>query len=322
VPDLIGMGDSDKLLPGDDRRYTFRRHREFLDALLDELGVTRDVTLVVHDWGSALGFDWGRRHPDRVRAIAYMEAIVRPFDGWDHWPAAQRSIFQALRSPAGEEMVLERDLLFEELLPALIQRTLADDEMNEYRRPFRAPGEDRLPTLVWLRQIPMGGEPADVHELVARYAEWLAATLGIPKLFVNAKPGTIMTGAQRDFCRTWPDQQEITVRGLHFLQEDSGPEIGREIAAWLGSGAVCSPLSFAVAGMPARPGFPEDNRPTALIVTPERGVSSRQLGQGRSDATGAVTAAHEQRVVVSVREVLDGDLRVVSEKLLELRPGG
>jgi haloalkane dehalogenase len=233
APDLIGMGDSDKLPAGDERRYTFTRHREFLDTLLNQLEVTRDVTLIVHDWGSALGFDWARRHPERVRAIAYMEALVQPLDGWDRWRAALRSTFQALRSPAGEEMVLQRNLFVEAILPGGIQRTLTDHEMNEYRRPFRTPGEDRLPTLVWPRQIPIGGEPADVHELVAQYAEWLAVTPGIPKLFVNAEPGAILTGAQREFCRTWPDQHEITVPGVHFVQEDSGAEIGREIAAWL-----------------------------------------------------------------------------------------
>jgi haloalkane dehalogenase len=233
APDLIGMGDSDKLPAGDERRYTFARHREFLDALLEQLGVTEDVTLVIHDWGSALGFDWARRHPERVRGIAYMEAIVQPLDGWDQWPEGARSIFQGFRSPAGEDLILERNLFIEAILPASIQRTLADDEMDEYRRPFRAPGEDRLPTLVWPRQIPIGGEPADVHEIVAQYAAWLAATPGIPKLFVNADPGSILIGAQREFCRTWPDQEEVTVSGLHFIQEDSGPEIGGAIAAWL-----------------------------------------------------------------------------------------
>jgi haloalkane dehalogenase len=233
APDLIGMGDSDKLPPEDDGRYTFARHREFLDALLEQLGVTEEVTLVLHDWGSALGFDWARRHPGAVRGIAYMEAIVQPLPGWDGWPEAARGIFQAMRSPAGEELILEKNVFVENILPASIRRTLTDTEMDEYRRPFATPGDDRLPTLVWPRQIPVGGEPADVAADVGAYAEWLASTPGLPKLFVNADPGIILVGPQREFCRGWPDQTEVTVPGLHFVQEDSGPQIGRAIAGWM-----------------------------------------------------------------------------------------
>ena len=233
VPDLIGMGDSDKLGAEDPRRYTFARHREFLDALLDTLGVGGDVTLVVHDWGSALGFDWARRHPQRVRAIAYMEALVRPVTGWDEWPRDARPIFQGLRSAAGEQLILERNIFVERILPASVLRPLTEDEMGEYRRPFAAPGDGRLPTLTWPRQIPVAGEPADVHDDCAAYAAWLASAAGLPKLFVNAEPGSILTGAIREFCRTWPDQTEVTVPGIHFVQEDSGAEIGQTIGAWL-----------------------------------------------------------------------------------------
>jgi haloalkane dehalogenase len=238
APDLIGMGDSDKLPDTDRGRYTFARHREFLDALLAELGVTHGgddekVTLVVHDWGSALGFDWARRHPDRVRGIAYMEAIVRPFADWDDWPEAARQVFQGFRSPAGEQMVLEHNVFVERVLPGSILRTLTEDEMAEYRRPFLSAGDDRLPTLTWPRQIPIGGEPADVAETASAYADWLARTPGLPKLFVNAEPGAILTGSQREFCRSWPDQTEVTVPGSHFVQEDSGKRIGQAIAAWL-----------------------------------------------------------------------------------------
>jgi len=233
VPDLIGMGDSDKLGAEDPRRYTFARHREFLDALLDTLDVGGDVTLVVHDWGSALGFDWARRHPQRVRAIAYMEALVRPVTSWDEWPRDARSIFQGLRSAAGEQLILERNIFVERILPASVLRPLTEDEMGEYRRPFAAPGDGRLPTLTWPRQIPIAGEPADVHDDCAAYAAWLASAAGLPKLFVNAEPGSILTGAIREFCRTWPDQTEVTVPGIHFVQEDSGAEIGQAIGAWL-----------------------------------------------------------------------------------------
>jgi haloalkane dehalogenase len=233
APDLIGMGDSAKLADDDQGRYTFACHRDFLDAFLDAVGVRDDVTLVLHDWGSALGFDWARRHPGAVRAIAYMEAIVRPFPGWEHWREKSRGIFQALRSPAGEQMVLDENLFVEKILPMAVLRDLTDEEMAEYRRPFAAPGDDRLPTLVWPRQLPIAGAPADVVEICDDYAEWLAATPGIPKLFFNVEPGAILIGAQREFCRTWPDQTEVTVAGSHFVQEDSGSEIGRVIADWL-----------------------------------------------------------------------------------------
>jgi haloalkane dehalogenase len=234
APDLIGMGDSDKLGPDDPHRYTFARHREYLDALLDVLDVGQDVVLVLHDWGSALGFDWARRHPGQVRAIAYMEALVRPVAGWDEWPAAARSIFQRMRSAAGEEMILEHNAFVERILPASVLHPLTEADLAEYRRPFAEPGDARLPTLTWPRQIPIGGQPADVHAICAAYADWLATAPGLPKLFVNAEPGSITTGAIRETCRAWPDQDEVTVPGVHFVQEDSGAEIGQAIAAWLG----------------------------------------------------------------------------------------
>ena len=227
APDLIGMGDSDKLPAADERRYTFTRHREFLDALLAQLGVTRDVTLVVHDWGSALGFDWAYRHPDRVRAIAYMEAFVTALT-WEDYDPRRRDVFQRLRSRSGEEMILEHNLFVEAILPGGIQRTLADDEMNEYRRPFRASGEDRLPTLVWPRQIPIDGAPPTVDDIVRSYSRWLARSQ-VPKLFINAEPGALLTGRPRELCRTWPHQTEVTIAGKHFLQEDSPSQIGEAI---------------------------------------------------------------------------------------------
>ena len=233
APDLIGMGDSEKLPSGDDSRYTFAGHREYLDALLEKLGVASEATLVLHDWGSALGFDWAYRHPQAVRGIAYMEAIVRPLSGWDEFPESGRNIFQGLRSAAGEQMILEQNVFVERILPASVLRKLTDEEMNEYRRPFLAAGQDRLPTLVWPRQIPIGGEPADVVEICDGYARWLAEARGLPKLFINADPGSILTGSQREFCRGWPDQVEVTVPGVHFIQEDSGEQIGKAIAGWL-----------------------------------------------------------------------------------------
>ncbi len=231
APDLIGMGDSDKLEPSGPDRYTFVEHRSYLDALLAELGVTENVTLIIHDWGSALGFDWAHRHPEAVRGIAYMEAIVQPMT-WDAWPEAARGVFQGFRSEAGEGMVLENNVFVDRVLPGSILRKLTDAEMEVYRRPFLEPGEGRRPTLTWPRQIPIEGEPADVVEIVDAYGRWLAES-PVPKLFINADPGAILIGPQREFCRSWPNQTETTVAGNHFVQEDSPDEIGQAIAAWL-----------------------------------------------------------------------------------------
>lgn len=230
APDLIGMGDSDKLPVSGSESYTFVEHREYLDALLDGLQLGDRITLVVHDWGSGLGFDWANRHRDRVFGIAYMEAIVRPVT-WEDWPEAARSIFQALRSDAGEELVLEKNMFVERILPASMMRALTSEEFDVYRAPYVESGESRRPTLTWPRQIPIGGEPAEVHDIVASYAEWMA-TNELPKLFINADPGSILTGDQRAFCRTWRNQTEVTVGGIHFIQEDSPDEIGAAILAW------------------------------------------------------------------------------------------
>ena len=224
APDLMGMGRSGKVPAG---TYRFADHARYLDAWFDKLNLDH-VTFVVHDWGSALGFHWAHRHPDRVRAIAYMEALVRPVM-WEEWPAAARQIFQAMRSPAGEEMVLQKNVFVERILPASVLRGLTPEEMEHYREPFRHAGESRRPTLTWPREIPVDGEPADVVAIVDAYSKWLASS-AVPKLFINGEPGSILVGAQREFCRRWPNQREITVRGSHFLQEDSPAEIGRAIA--------------------------------------------------------------------------------------------
>jgi len=227
APDLIGMGRSGKAPAG---AYRLADHARYLDAWFDALDLRR-VTLVGHDWGSALGFHWARRHSERVKALVYMEAIVRPLT-WAEWPEAARKVFQAMRSPAGEDMVLAKNVFVERILPASVLRGLSAEEMDHYREPFREPGQGRRPTLTWPREIPIDGEPADVVALVDEYARWLAGS-PLPKLFVNANPGSILVGAQREFCRAWPNQQEVTVRGSHFLQEDSPAEIGQAIARFL-----------------------------------------------------------------------------------------
>jgi haloalkane dehalogenase len=233
APDLICMGDSDKLLSSGPGSYTFVEHRRYLDALLAALRVHERVTFVVHDWGSALGFDWANRHRNAVRGLAYMEALVRPLTR-DEMPEALRPVFQALRSQAGEAMVLEHNLFVEELLPRQILRGLTEGEMAYYRRPFAEPGEGRRPTLTWPRQVPLDGEPAEVVKIMSSYAQWLTHS-PVPKLFVNGEPGGILIGAPREFCRSWPAQTEVTVRGLHFLQEDAPDEIGQAIADWMGT---------------------------------------------------------------------------------------
>ncbi len=230
APDLLGMGDSAPLPDPGPGSYTFADHRRHLDAFLDAIDLPEQIVLVVHDWGSSLGFDWARRNPDRVSGIAYMEAIVAPM-GWDDWPEGARRPFRMMRSEAGEEAVLQQNFFVERILPSSIIRELSDEEMAEYRRPFTEPGEGRRPTLSWPRQMPLAGEPAEVVSLVTEYAEWLAGS-PVPKLFVNAEPGMILTGPQREACRKWPNQTEVTVAGLHFVQEDSGTEIGEAIAAW------------------------------------------------------------------------------------------
>jgi haloalkane dehalogenase len=228
APDLVGMGRSG---PSRSGGYRFVDHYDHLEAWMAAVGAVDRVVLVVHDWGSGLGFHWAHRHPDAVRGIAYMEAIVAPVS-WSDWPEASRGIFGGLRSEAGEGMILDKNVFVERILPASILRDLSDEEMDRYREPFREPGESRRPTLTWPRQIPIDGEPSDVHAIVEAYGEWLA-TAPVPKLFVNAEPGAILVGRQREICRAWPHQTEVTVPGVHFLQEDSPDEIGAAVAAFI-----------------------------------------------------------------------------------------
>jgi haloalkane dehalogenase len=228
APDLIGMGES-----GRADSYRFVDHVRYLDAWFEALELDRPVTLVGHDWGSALAFHWARRHPERVKGIAYMEAIVRTLS-WDDWPEAARRIFQGMRSEAGEEMVLEKNVFVENVLPGSVLRDLTDEEMAVYRRPYVEVGESRRPTLTWPRELPIDGEPADVVTIVDAYSQWLSHC-DVPKLFIAVDPGAILIGEQREFCRGWPNQREVTVRGNHFVQEDSPHEIGEAIAEWYAS---------------------------------------------------------------------------------------
>ena len=227
APDLVGMGRSGRAPSGS---YRFVDHARYLDAWFAAVGIGDRVILVGHDWGGALLFDWARRHADRVQGLVYMETIVRPLE-WEEWPEQARNIFQAMRSPAGEDLVLQKNVFVERILPASVLRALTEAEMAAYRAPYLEPGESRRPTLTWPRQIPLAGEPKEVVAIVEASGKWLARS-PLPKLFINAEPGSILVGAQREFSRAWPNQEEVTVKGRHFIQEDSPHEIGGAIAAF------------------------------------------------------------------------------------------
>jgi haloalkane dehalogenase len=224
--DYVGMGNSS---PAPDGNYRFFDHQRYLDAWFDAVGAGRDVILVVHDWGSALGFSWAQRHPEQVKAIVYMESIVRPFRSWDEWPRLTRAFFQAQRGPEGESLILDQNLFIDYLLPL---RAVPAEAMEVYRRHFRNPGPSRQPMLSWTRDLPIAGEPADVVGVVDSYARWLAGS-PIPKLFIDAEPGGFLIGDQREFCRAWPNQETITVDGAHFLPEDAPKEIGEAMARFV-----------------------------------------------------------------------------------------
>ena len=233
APDLVGMGDSDKLDDSGPGRYTFIEHAEYLYALFDELDLN-NVTLVIHDWGSALGFNWAALNPEKIKFIIYMEAITGPIESWDDWPEQARNIFQLFRSDAGEELILEKNFFVERVFAGDVgmHRALEKQELDAYIKPFEKEGESRRPTLTWPRQIPIEGEPAEVVEIVKNYAKFMSETK-IPKLFINADPGSILIGKQRELARKWPNQKEVTVNGGHFIQEVSPDEIGESIKDFL-----------------------------------------------------------------------------------------
>ena len=229
--DLIGMGDSEKLADSADSA-TFTEHSRYFEAALEALGITDNIILVIHDWGSALGFHYAARHSERVAGICYMEGIVMPVPSWEDWPENARNIFQTFRSDAGEEVVLEKNIFVGTRIAGLSNSRLSETEMAVYRAPFAETGETRRPTLTWPRQIPIAGEPPEMVEVAAHYADFMAAS-DMPKLFINAEPGSILTGKMRDFCRTWSNCIEVTVAGTHFIQEDSPDEIGNALSTWI-----------------------------------------------------------------------------------------
>ncbi len=231
APDLIGMGGSDPLPDSGPGTYRFSEHARVVEELLERLEVGQNAILVGHDWGGALLFDWACRHAEAVQGIAYMETLVCPVT-WKDWPDDARNIFQAMRSDAGEKIILEKNVFIEKILPNSVLRDLSEEEMEIYRNPFPDAGERRRPMLSWPREIPVDGEPAEVVNVVKAYGGWLQES-GCPKLFINAEPGSILVGPQREFCRSFPNQREVTVRGLHFIQEDSPDEIGRALNGFI-----------------------------------------------------------------------------------------
>jgi len=226
APDFVGMGNSG---PAPDGSYRFVDHQRYLDAWFEVMGLNRNVILVVHDWGSALGFSWAHRHPERVRAVVYMEAIVRPFLSWGEWPDTTREFFKAQRTTDGEDLILEKNLFIEYLLPL---RNISSEAIEVYRRYYRNPGPSRQPILAWTRDLPIEGQPQDVVQIVESYARWLSVS-DIPKLFIDAEPAGFLIGAQREFCRAWPNQETVTVKGAHFLQEESPTEVGEAMARFV-----------------------------------------------------------------------------------------
>ena len=231
APDLIGMGDSDKLNNVSNQSYSFFEHKKWLNEFIDNLNLEKKFHLVLHDWGSALGFDYAKENEDKISGIVYMEAIVCPLE-WKDWPENARNIFKLLRGKAGEDLIYNKNIFIEKILPSSIIRDLSEQEMQEYKKPYLCGGYHRQPTLSWPRQIPLGGKPENINKLVYNYAEFMKET-NIKKLFINAKPGSILVGRQRNFCRTWKNQKEVTVKGIHFIQEDSPNEISYEINLWL-----------------------------------------------------------------------------------------
>jgi len=243
APDYVGMGNSGTAPDG---AYRLVDHQRYVDAWFDTMGIARNVILVLHDWGSALGFSWAHRHPDRIKALVYMEGIVRPFLSWDEWPETTREFFKAQRTPQGEDLILEKNLFIEFLLPL---RGISKDAIEVYRRHYRNPGAARTPMLEWSRELPIEGRPEDVVQIVEAYSKWLS-TSPIPKLFINGDPAGFLIGAQREFCRTWPNQQEVTVKGAHFLPEDSPVEVADAIARFVAK-VLARQLSSELAPEPA-----------------------------------------------------------------------
>ncbi|MFQ5662797.1 MAG: haloalkane dehalogenase [Terriglobia bacterium] len=231
APDLIGMGKSDK--PA--LEYRFFDHVKYIEGFINKLEL-KNLTLVVHDWGSALGFHYAARHQDHIKAMAFMEAILLPAPGWEVFPENFTGIFQAFRTPeVGWDLIVNKNMFVERILPAAVVRGLTDEEMNHYREPFKQP-ESRKPLWRWPNEIPIAGEPADVVTAVAAYSDKLRQSEW-PKLLFHASPGAILRAAMVEWCRAnLKNLKTVDVgEGIHFLQEDHPHRIGAELASWYDS---------------------------------------------------------------------------------------
>jgi len=228
APDLIGMGASGRNPRGG---YRLADQIGYLDDWFEQLALGDRVTLVMQDWGVVLGFDWARRHPQRVRGMVHMEGIIRPMQ-WEEWPQRTREFVARLKSPEGEKLVLEENAIVEKFLTLGTARTFSEAEMATYRQPYLSAGTSRQPTLDLAREIPLGGEPKPACAMIQASADWLVRC-DIPKLLISARPGLNLTGAMLDFCRSWPNQREVVVDGIHFLQEDAPQQIGTAIVEFL-----------------------------------------------------------------------------------------
>jgi len=227
APDLIGMGQSGK--PAVD--YRFVDHVRYLDAWFDAFALS-DITLVLHDWGSALGFHWAARNPRRVAAIAFMEAIVKPLT-WPEWPEQARDVFRGFRTPGvGEKLIFEKNVFIENVLPGSILRKLTDAEMDAYRAPFVDP-KSRTPMWRWPNEIPLEGEPKDVVDIVTAYGKWLGES-DVPKLLLAFEPGAILGAELVEYCADHFRNLEVRSlgEGSHFVQEDQPEAIGDAIREW------------------------------------------------------------------------------------------
>jgi haloalkane dehalogenase len=231
APDLIGMGKSDK----PDLDYRLVDHFKYVEGFIEKLGL-KNITFVIHDWGSALGFHYASRNQGNVKGLAFMEGILLPAPAWDTFPADFRQIFQAFRAPeVGWDLIVNQNVFVEQILPGGIARQLTEEEHNRYREPYTEPAS-RKPLWRWPNEIPIAGEPPDVVQIVGAYNAWLQQT-ELPKLLFYADPGALMPPPVVDWAKQSLSNLETVDlgRGIHFLQEDNPHRIGEELSRWYSS---------------------------------------------------------------------------------------
>jgi len=227
APDLIGMGKSGK----PDIDYTFADHYRYMDAFIKELEL-QNVILVIHDWGSALGFNYAMQNPDNVKGIVFMEALYQP-SSWKNFPSSAYLIFKLFRNPImGKLMIMNRNFFVEKVLPKFTVRQLTKEEMDHYRQPY-PDKKSRKPLYVWPNQIPIDGKPRETYDVVTQYNKFLQES-EIPKLLLWAKPGAIITEQAVEWIKSHFKNLEDNYIGksLHYVQEDQPDAIGKAIKSW------------------------------------------------------------------------------------------